>query len=96
MTQLMCMNLLNIPQVSPLLRLQPELRRIAEKPGQSQCHERRYAAFFVEQVVDGLARHADRRGKGRAGEPIVLQKVLTEHLARMGRRDLTFLESIQW
>src|SRR5450759_1164758 len=77
-------SLSRIPEDDGAMRIEPELRRIAEQPRQAQGHRRTDRPPAAQQLVDRLAGDAQSLGKTGDREPVVGQEVLAQHLAWMG------------
>src|SRR5659263_494451 len=83
-------SLSRIPEVDGALRIEPELRRIAEQPRQAQGHRRTDRPPTAQQLVDRLAGDAQSLGKTDDREPVVGQEAVSyTHLrAHETRHDL--------
>jgi len=74
-----------IPKLDIALKIQPELRRGAEKPAEPKRHLRRYGPTLAQQLVHRLPGHAGRLGERRHGHAILRKEPLAENLARVNR-----------
>lgn len=82
------LGLLRVVQVPAELQIHPEVRRGAEEPGQPQGCTRRDAASTAHDLVDALEGDMDGCGEVALGQAKRQQKLLPEHLARVGRRPI--------
>ena len=57
-----------LPQITALLRIEPEVRTIAEYPGKNEGRRGSHFAPVVAQFIDVLALHAHGFGQGTLGE----------------------------
>lgn len=78
---------LRFPQVPGLLGVEPERGRVAKQARQAQSHQRGDRPLLAQQLVNGLARHSQRRSQRTGRQSVVRHEVLAQHLARMRRWD---------
>lgn len=77
-----------IPEVHCMLRVEPELGRVAEQTRKPKRHFRTHRPTLAEQFVDRLTRDAQRISKTGGCQPVIGQIILPKHLAGMDRPDL--------